>query len=111
MTGSLPPQGDNPPPLWRAFGVYTASRVALFVAFVALTYAAGLRGVIVLVIALVLSSVASYFVLARQRAAFSLALERHVEHRRGRASSRAAREDAIADRIAQEQQERSPEVG
>ena len=98
-------------PLWRAFGSYTAARAGLFALFAVLTYLAGVRGVIVLVIALVLSSVMSYFFLARQRATFALAVHAHAERRQHRVSARTAREDAIADEMARHQQEQSRELG
>jgi uncharacterized membrane protein len=93
----------NAPAFWRAFLVYTGSRVAVFVAVVGLLYGVGVRGLVVIFIALVLSGVLSYFLLDRQRAAFATAVERRVERRvesrRGRTSSRTAREDAIADAL------------
>ena len=87
------------PAFWRAFLVYTGSRVAVFVAVVGLLYGVGVRGLVVIFIALVLSGVLSYFLLDRQRAAFAAAVERRVEGRRGRTSPRTAREDAIADAL------------
>jgi hypothetical protein len=97
--------------LWRTFAVYSASRLGLFVAFVALAYLAGLRGLVVAVVALLASAVVSYFLLSRQRAAFALALENRAASRRARTSARTAREDAIADEMARQQQQSSGEVG
>lgn len=106
------PSGDmKPPGLGRAFAIYTASRVGLFVSFAALTYAAGVRGLFVLVIPLVVSAVASYFLLARQRNAFAAALEARVVRRTPRVSARTAAEDEIADRLVREQEQRPREVG
>jgi Mn2+/Fe2+ NRAMP family transporter len=87
------------------------SRIGLFVVFAVLTYLAGARGLIVLVIPLVVSAVASYFLLARQRAAFATALEGRVERRKRRVSARTAAEDEIADRLAREHEQRTRELG
>jgi Protein of unknown function (DUF4229) len=111
VTESSPPGDTGQPRLWRAFVVYTASRIGLFVVFGALALAAGVRGVIVLLIALVLSAVASYFLLTRQRATFALALQTRVAVQRQRISARTAAEDEIADRLAGEHEQRAPEVG
>jgi hypothetical protein len=111
VTETAQPSAERPPQLWRAFAIYSASRIGLFVVFGALVIAAGLRGVIVLLIALALSAVASYFLLAQQRARFATALEGRVATQRQRISARTAAEDEIADRIAAEHERRAREVG
>jgi len=74
----------------REFWIYTAMRLALFAATAAVVFGiwlavAGSANVMwVLVIALVVSGIASYLLLARQRAA----LAHHVDERARRASSK-----------------------
>jgi hypothetical protein len=95
------------PALWSAFAVYTASRLGLFAVLFLLFYLAGLRGLVVLLLPLLLSGAASYFLLARQRDAFATALAARATKRTPRVSARTAREDAIADALA-EQNTRDP---
>lgn len=64
-----------------------------------LLYGVGVRGLIVIFVALVLSGILSYFLLDRQRTAFATALEARVERRRAKAVARASREDAAADEL------------
>jgi hypothetical protein len=99
------------PPLWRACAVYTVSRLGLFVVFAILLYVAGLRGLVVLLAPLLLSGIASYYLLARQRTLFAAALQRRLARRTPRISERTAREDAIVDRLAGEDEEQPREVG
>jgi len=74
----------------REFWIYTAMRLALFAATAAVVFGiwlavAGSANVMwVLIIALVVSGIASYLLLARQRAA----LAQHVDDRARRASSK-----------------------
>ena len=87
------------PTFWRAFLLYTGSRIAVFAVLLGLLYGVGVRGLVVIFISLVLSGVLSYFLLDRQRAAFAAAVEARVETRRGKTSARTAREDEIADAL------------
>jgi hypothetical protein len=66
----------------RALVVYTGARFAIFLLSLTLLLVAGLRGVVVLFAALVISGIASYLLLGRQRTAVGAALERRVESRR-----------------------------
>jgi uncharacterized membrane protein len=93
-TGSAP---QAPPAFWRSLLVYSGSRIGVFVAILGLLYGVGVRGLIVVFIALVLSGVLSYFLLDRQRTAFATALEARVERRRAAAAARVGREDDIAE--------------
>jgi uncharacterized membrane protein len=103
---------DSQPPeraaagFWRSFLVYTGSRVGLFVGVLALFFGIGVRGLIVVLIALVLSGVVSYFLLDRQRTAFAQALEARVERRRAISAARTSREDEIADQLIAEEESR-----
>lgn len=82
-----------------AFLRYNVYRLALLVGVGALTYLAGLRGPLLLLVALVVSGVLSYFLLYRQRTAVARSLAGSIEARRGRWGRRTAREDAAADAL------------
>lgn len=66
----------------KAFALYTAGRVLVFVGLAAVLSVLGLRGFPLVLAALLLSVPVSYLVLARQRAAFAADLERRVTERR-----------------------------
>jgi uncharacterized membrane protein len=100
------PGGETSPAFWRPFLVYTGSRVGVFAVLLGLLYGIGVRGLVVVFIALVLSGVLSYFLLDRQRAAFAAAVEARVERRRAVAATRAGREDAVADQLIAEESSR-----
>jgi hypothetical protein len=57
---------------------YTTARILLFVASTVLLYLAGARGIILLGLALLVSGLASYVLLSRQRDVMSAALNRRV---------------------------------
>lgn len=75
------------PSVRRRFVVYTAARVAVFVALVALCWAVGLSGFLGLLIALVASVPVSLVLLRRQRQGLADAIAAHAGHR---AESKAA---------------------
>jgi uncharacterized membrane protein YraQ (UPF0718 family) len=78
----------------RAVLVYNVLRLALFAVCFGVGWFAGLRPVIaVLVLALLVSGVLSWFLLRRQREAMGHAVERTVERSRLRMAERAAAED------------------
>ena len=54
---------------------YTLSRVSLLVSAVMLSYALGLRGIVLWVVAFIGSGVASYFMLGKQRDAMGRSVE------------------------------------
>jgi predicted lipid-binding transport protein (Tim44 family) len=90
--------------------VYTALRFGLFLLCFAVFYAAGMGLLWALALAALISGVAGYFLLARQRLTLGSAMEAKVEQVRARSAERTAREDAIADElIAQQQQEQHPD--
>lgn len=86
----------------KEFLVYTAMRIGLFVGSLAIvigvwSLVAGDEGVSALwavVIALLLSGVASYFLLNRQRAAFAARVQERADRASAAFEARKAREDA-----------------
>lgn len=86
-------------PAARAFLVYNAWRLGLFVGCAALLALAGLRGFVLLAAALLISGVLSYFLLDRQRRALAEALGTAVDRSRRRMAERAEREDAYVDEM------------
>ena len=83
----------------RAIVVYSLARVGLFVACVLVGWLTGLSGPVLLIAALLLSGVLSWFVLRRQRIAMGGVVEQRVSRMRTRIDSRAAAEDAYVDAI------------
>jgi len=68
----------------RAMVAYTTARILLFVAAAGLIYLAGARGLLLIGLALLLSGVASYVLLSRQRDAMAGALSRRLTSFRSR---------------------------
>lgn len=66
----------------RSAAVYTAGRVLVFVVLAGLCWLVGLRGFLLVIVALLLSIPVSYFALARQRNALAADVERKVTDRR-----------------------------
>jgi hypothetical protein len=83
----------------RAIAVYTAARVGLFWLCAVLGWLAGLSGPVLLIVALLVSGVLSWFLLRRQRIAMGGVVERRVTGVRDRLDARAAAEDAYVDAI------------
>ncbi|QVQ50982.1 DUF4229 domain-containing protein [Spiractinospora alimapuensis] len=84
----------------RSVITYTGARLLLFVAAFGLVYMLGGRGVVGLVIALVISGLASYVLLAGQRDAMSRSIVERISRLRGvgqRLDEAAAKEDPVAD--------------
>ena len=77
----------------RATVAYTLARMVLFLVAAVLFYLAGARGLLLLGLALVVSGVASYIVLSRQRDAMSGALVRRLRSVRSRIDAGAQSED------------------
>ena len=75
----------------RATLAYTTARILLFVVSVVLLYLAGARSVLLLALALVVSGIASYVLLSRQRDRMSGALIGRLRNGRQRASGFRAR--------------------
>lgn len=83
----------------RSVLAYNFGRLGLFVGCAVLGYLAGLRGLLLLAAALLVSGVLSWFLLARQRAAMAQALGGAVTRSRSRIAQRAADEDAYAESL------------
>jgi Mn2+/Fe2+ NRAMP family transporter len=77
----------------RATLAYTTARILLFVAATGVFYLAGARGLLLLGLALLVSGVASYIVLSRQRDAMSGALVNRFRTLRTRIDHGAKAED------------------
>ena len=70
---------------------YTSARIMLLVVSVVLLYLAGARGLLLLALAFVVSGIASFVLLSRQRDVMSGALMARLKHRRPRGSGFRAR--------------------
>ena len=77
----------------RATLAYTTARILLFVAAVGLIYLAGVRGLLLLALALLASGAASYVLLSRQRDAMAGALTGRFTSFRRRLEAGAKAED------------------
>ena len=80
----------------KAVLLYTASRIGLFAGVLAVLAFFGLSGYPLVLIAIVLSAPASYFLLSRQRAQMSVVVERTIGSLHRRAQQSAAAEDEAA---------------
>ena len=80
----------------RSVLAYTTARLLLFVAATGLLYLAGARGLLLLGLALLVSGIASYVLLSRQRDRMSGALSTRLSGTRGRVSEFRRRLDAGA---------------
>lgn len=79
--------------------VYNLLRAALFGVCLGLGWLAGLRSIALIVGALLVSGILSWFLLRPQREAMGRAVEVTVERSRSRFAERAAREDEIVDAL------------
>ncbi len=80
----------------RSTLAYTSARILLFVAATGLLYLAGARGLLLLGLALVVSGIASFVLLSRQRDAMSAAITGRIGGVRGRVDEFRSRIDAGA---------------
>jgi hypothetical protein len=94
----------------RAMVIYTAARFGLFVVCFVVFYLLGMGLFPALLVAALISGIAGYFLLARQRMALGMAVESRVTKARAKAAERTAREDAIADEIFARQQEKEQQA-
>ncbi len=78
----------------RSTIAYTTARILLFVASTVLLYLAGFRGLLLLGLALLISGIASYVLLSRQRDAMSGALTARLAGARGALNDFRGRLDA-----------------
>jgi hypothetical protein len=88
----------------RALLSYNLLRAALLAACLGLGYVAGLRGLLLIVAALLVSGVLSWFLLTRQRVSMGAAIEQSVARGRARMAARTAAEDAYADDVARQRE-------
>jgi hypothetical protein len=72
---------------------YTSARILLLVVAMILLYLAGARGILLIALALVVSGIASFVLLSRQRDVMSGALTARLRNRRARTTSLRARLD------------------
>jgi Mn2+/Fe2+ NRAMP family transporter len=75
----------------RATFAYTTGRILLFVVAVILLYLIGARGLLLLALALLISGIASFVLLSRQRDRISAALSARIRSGRGRMAGFRAR--------------------
>lgn len=85
------------PAATRAFLIYNAWRLGLFAGCAGLLALAGLRSVVLLLAALLVSGLLSYFLLDRQRRVLAEALGEAVDRSRRKMAERTEREDAYVD--------------
>ena len=78
----------------RSVLAYTTARLLLFVAATGLLYLAGARGLLLLALALLVSGIASYVLLSRQRDRMSGALSARLSGARSRVGEFRSRLDA-----------------
>ena len=72
---------------------YTSARILLLVVAMILLYLAGARGILLVALALVVSGIASFVLLSRQRDVMSGALTARLRNRRARTTSLRSRLD------------------
>jgi hypothetical protein len=86
----------------KALLAYNAWRLLLLVVCLAIGYALGLPSLWLVVSALLVSGVLSYFLLKRQRIAMGMAVESQIERGRAKIAQKTAAEDAYVDAMAAE---------
>jgi hypothetical protein len=79
---------------------YNAWRLLLLLGCLGVGYVSGLRGLWLIVGALIVSGVLSIFLLKRQRIAMGMAVESQVERGRAALARKTAEEDAYVDAMA-----------
>lgn len=84
---------------------YSSLRLAIFVIALILLWLVRVRGALLVVLALIVSGLASYALLRRQRADMAAQLAAAAERRRDRAVARAAREDEVAEELSAAERE------
>jgi hypothetical protein len=83
----------------KALLAYNALRGLLLVSCLGIGYLAGLRGLLLIVVALAVSGLASWFLLKNQRIKMGMAVEQAVARGRGVMAERTAKEDEYADAV------------
>ena len=93
MTGPSPPGAFYAGGVMRATLAYSSARILLLVVSVILLYLIGLRGLLLLAVACVVSGLASFVLLSRQRDVMSGALMNRIRNGQRRAATFRARID------------------
>ena len=84
---------------------YSSLRLAIFVIALILLWLVRVRGALLVMLALIVSGLASYALLRRQRADMGAKLAAAADRRRDRAVVRAAREDEVAEELSAAERE------
>jgi hypothetical protein len=82
----------------RPLLVYTAARLAVLLVALGVLYALGARGLLLVVLAVVVSGLVSYLAFARQRDAVAARLHARVQDGRARIDARTRAEDEADER-------------
>jgi len=93
VTGTRSPGTFYIGDVMRATFAYTSARILMLVVSMILLYLIGIRGLLLLALACVVSGLASFVLLSRQRDRMSGALIGRIKNGRGRVSSFRARLD------------------
>jgi len=75
---------------WLSILTYTSARILMFGVAVIVLYMAGARGILLLLIALFVSAIASYILLSTQREKMASALNNRISKTTSKASRKAA---------------------
>jgi Protein of unknown function (DUF4229) len=92
----------------RAVLTYNLYRLGLLAVCLGIGWLLNLPGLVLIVSALFVSGVLSWFLLGRQRVAMGLAVERTVARGQARMAARAAAEDGYVDRMLADQESTAP---
>lgn len=76
---------------------YSLARLGMFIATAGVLWLVGVRGLLVPLIALIISGLLSYVLLSKQRDAVSMAVSGAVDRRRAKHHANVRREDAFDD--------------
>jgi hypothetical protein len=87
----------NPHPVLR----YTSMRLAIFAVALGVLWLVRVRGLLLVALAVLISGLASYALLQRERDAMSARVAAAAGRRKARSAARVAREDDIAEELAQ----------
>ena len=102
--------GHQPARPARAVATYSVARLLVFLGVGGVFYLAGLRGVLLVLVAVAGSGLVSFVVLARQRVAMAVALEPRLRGRTRSLSARIAAANAAEDAYADALERRPPDA-
>nr|WP_179810351.1 DUF4229 domain-containing protein [Nocardiopsis sinuspersici] len=89
----------------RSLLTYTAARLGLFAVAFGVVYLFGARSLVAILLAWLISGLASYVLLSKLRDQVSISAVRRMENRRARLAEAAAREDALQEEHVREADE------